>query len=84
MKTAIDLDSRDGDGRSPLSWAAANGHGAIVEMLLKQEGVDADSRDKDEPSPLSWAAAYPHIEIVEMLLKQEGADADSLWAALNG
>jgi hypothetical protein len=88
MKTAIDLDSRDGDGRSPLSRAATNGNTAIVEMLLKQEGVDANSRDTEYGrSPLPWAAANDHIATFEQLVARKGIDSNALdnqqWSALH-
>ena len=41
----IDVDSKDSNGRTPLSWVAANGHEAIVKLLLETEKVDVDSKD---------------------------------------
>jgi ankyrin repeat protein len=29
----VDVDSKDEYGRTPLSWAAVNGHEAVVELL---------------------------------------------------
>jgi hypothetical protein len=40
----------------PLSWAAGNGHEAVVKLLLDKEGVAPDSADKYSRTSLSWAA----------------------------
>jgi ankyrin repeat protein len=32
-KDGVDLDSKDEDGRTPLSWAAKNGHEAVMKLL---------------------------------------------------
>jgi ankyrin repeat domain-containing protein 50 len=67
----IDLNSRDGtNGRSALSWAAGNGFGIIVKLLIKGtrsslmgiihlpfgEGAKVDSVDRYGRTPLSYAA----------------------------
>jgi len=92
-REGVDANSKDEDGRTPLLWAADNGHEAVVQLLLEHEGVDANSKDEDGRTPLLWAAANGHEAVVQLLLEHEGVDADSkdeyrrtplLWAADNG
>lgn len=87
--SAIDIQGRD--GRNALSWAAGNGHVAVVEMLLVNR-AGADCQDLKGRSPLSWAAGIGQMAIVELLLAS-GAEADRKdaqgrtplsWAAESG
>ena len=51
-----DVDSLDSYGRAPLSWAAKNGHEAVVKLLLDTGKVDVDSKDTEfGRTPLLWA-----------------------------
>ena len=86
-------DSKDGYGRTPLSWAAMEGHTDIVQLLLNTGKVDADSKDKWGRTPLSLAAANGHTDTVQLLLDTGNAEADSKdknsrtplsWAAEEG
>ncbi|KMK62758.1 Palmitoyltransferase AKR1 [Aspergillus fumigatus Z5] len=45
--SGADLESKDGDGRTPLSWAAKNGHEVAV-MQLVEKGADLESKDEDD------------------------------------
>ncbi|KAK1579135.1 LOW QUALITY PROTEIN: uncharacterized protein LY79DRAFT_593036 [Colletotrichum navitas] len=70
----VDVDSRDNDGRSTLSWAAEKGSKEMVQMLLNTGQVDVDSRDNDGRSTLSWAA---EMGSKEMLINTGQVDVDS-------
>ncbi|GAB1314484.1 hypothetical protein MFIFM68171_04694 [Madurella fahalii] len=64
---AIEVDVRDGQGRTPLSWAAGNGHEAIVKLLL-EKGADPDSRGPGGWTPLHYASWRCSDGVVKMLL----------------
>jgi ankyrin repeat protein len=52
LKSGMAADSKDSYGRTPLSWAAGNGHEAVVKLLLAKDGVDVDSKDSYSQTPL--------------------------------
>jgi ankyrin repeat protein len=86
-----DMDSKDYDGQTPLSWAAEKGHEAVVKLLLER-GAQIESIDKYYRTPLSWAAENGHEAVVKLLLARgaqiESTDLDRRtplsWAAENG
>ena len=53
-------------GQSPLSIAAENGHGRVVQMLL-DKGADPNSRDKSGRTPVSWAVLNNHEAVARSL-----------------
>lgn len=88
------VDSKDSRyGRTPLSWAAGNGHEGVVKLLLVIWKADVDSKGRYGRTPLSWAAEKGHEGVVKLLLATGKADVDSKgsygqtplsWAAENG
>jgi ankyrin repeat protein len=82
-------------GRTPLSWAAAKGHEAIVKYLLATGAVEVNLKDTTEygQTPLLLAAANGHQTVVKLLL-ENGAELESkdnqfestpmLWASWRG
>ena len=87
------LNSEDSNGRTPLLWAAWNGHEAVVKLLLER-GAELETKDNDSGrTPLLWAAWNGHEAVVKLLLEKgaelETKDNDSgwtplLWASWNG
>jgi hypothetical protein len=61
----ITADSKDKDGRTPLSLAAERGHEAVVRLLVDQYDVEPDSKDEGGQTPLSLAAMYGHDIVVK-------------------
>ena len=68
VKLGADVNQLDNEGRTPLSWAARNGHIETVKALLKA-GANVNQADRLGETPLYWAALNGHIETVKALLK---------------
>ncbi|RAO66282.1 uncharacterized protein BHQ10_002294 [Talaromyces amestolkiae] len=69
---------KDSSGRTPLSWAAENGHEAVVKLLLSDKRVDPHSKDKTYgQTPLFRAAGNGHEAVVKLLLSDKRADPNS-------
>jgi ankyrin repeat protein len=61
-------------GRTPLSWAAEEGHAAVVKLLLATGKVDVDSKDNyDGLTPLSRAARNGHEAVAKLLRSSNAA-----------
>lgn len=83
----------DEEGRSPISYAAGNGHFQISNLLL-QHGANAHLPDLYGRTPLSWAAGGGHFSTVRLFLSpkyninansQDGlGQTPFFWACANG
>jgi len=90
----VNPDSSSESGRTPLSWAAENGHEGVVKLLLAREDVSPNSISKSGLTPLPWAAMNGHEGTVKLLLRRDDVNPDIpdrgygrtplSWAAGNG
>lgn len=87
------IDSKDNDGRTPLSWAAVYGDGKIVRMFLQRDDVDVNCKDNEGRTPLSWALFAESLRVIEKFLERHGVDVNSkdtegrtplAWAVVHG
>lgn len=71
-------DSKEEIGRTPLSWAAEEGHEGVVRVLLERDDIDINSKKDIYGQTLIWWVAYKgHVEVVRVLLAQNGIDVNS-------
>jgi ankyrin repeat protein len=68
----INPESKDKDGRTPLSWAAFNGHKEVVRLFLERK-VNIDAKDNTRATVLHSATWRGHEAAVRLLL-EKGAD----------
>ncbi|TMW55241.1 hypothetical protein Poli38472_013132 [Pythium oligandrum] len=54
-------------GKTPVHWAAQNGHGDVVKLLLEQ-GAEKDATIKGGRTALHFAALYGQQSMVETLM----------------
>lgn len=71
-------DAGDGDGRTPLTWAAYKGAGDATRVLLAL-GADPLAADAERATPLHWAALRGSEEAATLLL--HGGAGAALGAA---
>lgn len=83
---------KDKCNRTPLTYAAEQGHDNVVNLLLGIDTADINSKDEDGSTPLSRAAANGHEACVKLLLerhadsnsKDENGQTSLHWAAKAG
>ena len=83
--SAEDVNGKDSEGRTPLSFmATVVGKKAepLLKILLEHDGVEVNAKDNNGRTPLSWAAARGRLKsgsepVVKMFLEQAKVDVDA-------
>ncbi|KAF5324023.1 hypothetical protein D9611_008326 [Ephemerocybe angulata] len=73
----IDINAPDTGGRTPLIFAARNGHEAVVKLLLAAPGINVNAANTGRQIPLSYAASNGHEAVVKLLLAAPGIDVNA-------
>ena len=56
-------------GRTPLFWAAENGHEEVVRILLERRDIDIEAADELGRTALCVAAQNGHARVVRTLVE---------------
>jgi ankyrin repeat protein len=70
IKTGIQANIVDENGKNALMLAAFNGHADIVKILIK-EGVSVNSKDNTNLTALIYASSGPHPNTVQLLINNK-------------
>ncbi|KAJ6009169.1 hypothetical protein N7522_004185 [Penicillium canescens] len=68
LHQGAEINAADQDGRTPLSWAAENGHELVVKLLINNAARLETKDDTLRQTPLSLAAVYGYDLVVKLLL----------------
>ena len=79
LNDGTEVNAKGGTGRTPLHWAAIEGHKEIAELLIA-EGADVNAKTNDGKTPLDKAINpfYNKTEIAALLRKHGGKTGDEL------
>ena len=75
-------DLRDRFGRTPLHWAAEQGHRNVVLALLRA-GACIDPRSQRKTTPIMLAASRGHAEVVLVLIHYHAGESDRWPSSYN-
>ena len=73
----VEVNSEDGDGCSPLLYAARDGHLEATKLLLAQDNIKVNLNDWWGCSPLSYAAQNGHLQVTNLLLAWDDISVNS-------
>ena len=72
LASGLDPNAQDGDGWSPLIWAAEHGREEVVELLLGQPAINLEARSQGGNTALLLAAAQGHLRVATSCGMEEG------------
>jgi ankyrin repeat domain-containing protein 50 len=75
LDQGVSIEAMGADGKSPLIFAAAEGHNHIVELFLRRK-VSPPGKDEQKNYALRWAAFYGHVDVADLLLHKKLAIND--------
>ena len=85
LNHGFEADVKDSTHRTPLWWAALQGHEAVVDLLLLQNRVNVNSRglvyskwrgQVSTKTPLGIAAMWGRDRVVNLLIQREDVDVN--------
>ena len=59
-----------------LHRACQNGHLAVIQYLVGEQGAQVDQSDEDGDTPLHWACTNGHLAVVQYLVEEHGVQVD--------
>ena len=75
LDAGTDVDAKNDIGRTPLHFAAWNGHKEVTALLIAK-GADVNAQMDDGTTPLDWAIRFDETETADLLRKHGGKTAD--------
>ena len=79
LNDGTEVNAKGGTGRTPLHWAAIEGHKEITELLIA-EGADVNAKDDGGETPLDFAIRRNHTETTNLRRKHGGKTSEELKA----
>ena len=65
------------EGNTAILWASRKGHGAIVKVVLQQDGVTPSAADRGGRTLLLWAVKNGCEDVVKMLLERDDVNPNT-------
>ncbi|KAF2431165.1 hypothetical protein EJ08DRAFT_696835 [Tothia fuscella] len=72
----IDINKKDKEGRTPLSFAVSYGYLGIAQIMVRAKGVNVNLSDYGGRTALSYAAFNGDVKMIQLLLGVTGIEPD--------